>query len=280
MYWPLLEPASALEILAQRMVWSLVFVALIIWRTRAWRAVRAVFASRDQLTVLSFAACAITINWATFIWATNNQHVLEASLGYFITPLVSVLLGVLVLHEALGAVQWAAVGIGTVAIIVLTVNLGRLPWIALALALAFGSYGYLKKRAGVGAVESLAVEASLMALPALATLSVLAARGSLAFGHHGAGHAALLASAGIVTTVPLLLFTAATRRLPLSTVGLIQYLEPVLMFAVGVGIRHEPMPAAMWAGFALVWLALVVLSVAGLRASARVRARGAPTGQP
>jgi chloramphenicol-sensitive protein RarD len=275
LYWPLLEPASAVEILAHRILWSLGFVAVVLWRRRAWRSVRAVLANRRQRTLLTLAAVVISVNWGTYIWGVNSGQVVETSLGYFINPLFTILLGVFLLHETLRRTQWIAVGIASLAIVVLAVDYGRLPWIALVLAASFGTYGYLKKRAAVGAAESLAVETGVLALPALAVLIVLQVQGTLAFAHHSAGNTALLAATGVVTAIPLLFFAAATRRLPLSTVGLLQYLAPVLQFAVGVGIDHEPMPTARWIGFGLVWVALVVLTVDGVRAQRRTAATAA-----
>ncbi len=269
LYWPLLEPASAIEILAHRIVWSLAFVVLLLWRTHGWGSVRAVLAQPEKRTLLALAAVVITVNWGTYIWGVNTGHVVETSLGYFINPLLTILMGVFLLHERLRRTQWVAVGIATLAIVVLTIDYGRLPWIALVLATSFGLYGYFKKRASVGAVESLAVETGTVALPALVTLAILGMQGDLAFGRHGAGNTLLLAASGVVTAIPLLFFAGATRRLPLSVIGLLQYLAPVLQFAVGVGIDHEAMPAARWMGFALVWIALVILTVDGVRAARR-----------
>jgi chloramphenicol-sensitive protein RarD len=265
LYWPLLEPAGAIEILAHRMLWSLAFVVILLWRGRGFPGVRAVLADREKRTLLGCAAVVITFNWGTYIWGVNTGHVIETSLGYFINPLFTILLGVLLLHERLRRVQWVAVGIGSVAIVVLTIDYGRLPWIALVLATSFGLYGYFKKRAAVGAVESLAIETGYMAVPALVTLLVIEARGDLAFAHNGPANTVLLMLTGVITAIPLLFFGAATRRLPLSVIGLLQYLAPVLQFAVGVGIDHEKMSPARWAGFGLVWVALVVLTWDGLR---------------
>ena len=265
LYWPLLEPAGSIEILAHRMIWSLVFMALVLWRRHALAAVRAVFADTRRRNLLTGAALLITVNWGVYIWGVDNGHVVETSLGYFINPLFTILLGVFVLHEKLRPAQWVAVGIASSAIVVLSLDYGRLPWIALVLATSFGLYGFLKKRASVGAVESLAVETGVLAIPALVTLSVIAFDGSLAFGRHSAANTALLVGTGVITAIPLLFFGAATRRLPLTAIGLLQYLAPVLQFAVGVGIRHEPLPPARLTGFALVWLALIILTVDGLR---------------
>jgi chloramphenicol-sensitive protein RarD len=272
LYWPLLKPASAIEILAHRMVWSLGFVAILLFRTRGWTGVRAIMADREKRILLGCAAVVITANWGTYIWGVNTGHVVETSLGYFINPLFTILLGVVLLHERLRRTQWIAVGIASFAIIVLTVNYGRLPWIALVLAISFGLYGYFKKRASVGAVESLAVETGFLALPALATLTVLEFRGDLVFAHHGAGNSVLLVLTGAITAIPLLFFGAAARRLPLTVIGLVQYLAPVLQFLVGVGIDHENMPAARWFGFGLVWIALAVLTIDGVRNQRRAGA--------
>ena len=269
LYWPLLEPAGAIEILTQRMLWSLIVVIVLLQVTHGWDRVRAVLAVPAQRWRLAAAAVFVSVNWGVYIWGVNAGHVVETSLGYFINPLFTILLGVVFLGERLRRVQWVAVGIGAAAIVVLAVDYGRPPWIALILAFSFGMYGYLKKKVSVGAVESLAIETGFMAVPAAVTVAVLAVLGDTTITNHGAGHASLLAATGVVTAVPLLLFGAAARRLPLTTLGLIQYLAPVLQFAVGVGIRHEPLPPARLAGFALVWLALVVLSVDGIRNSRR-----------
>jgi chloramphenicol-sensitive protein RarD len=219
--------------------------------------------------LLILAAAVISVNWCTYIWGVNSGQVVETSLGYFINPLITILLGVFVLRETLRRPQWVAVGIASIAIVVLAVDYGRLPWIALVLAMSFGMYGFFKKRAAVGAAESLAVETGVLALPALTVLLVLQTQGTLVFAHHGGGNTPLLATTGVVTAIPLLFFAAATRRLPLSTVGLLQYLAPVLQFAVGVGIDHEPMPPVRWVGFTLVWIALIVLTVDGIRSQRR-----------
>ncbi|PZS14587.1 MAG: EamA family transporter RarD [Pseudonocardiales bacterium] len=275
LYWPLLEPAGTAEILAQRMAWSLLIMAMILTITRGFGRVRAVLAERRQRNLLTAAAVVVTVNWGTYIYGVNSGHVIETSLGYFINPLFTILLGVFVLGERLRPMQWVAVGIGTVAVLVIAVDHGHPPWIALILATSFGLYGFFKKRAAVGAVESMAIETGAMFLPALIALGVIAAQGNLVFASHGAGNALLLAGTGVVTAVPLLLFAAGTRRLPLSVVGLLQYLAPVLQFSVGVGIRHEALPAAEFAGFALVWVALIVLTVDGLRSQRRTAALAA-----
>jgi chloramphenicol-sensitive protein RarD len=270
LYWPLLEPASADEILAHRIVWSLVVVAvlLLVRRRAAW--FRQL--GRRRLGLLAVAAVLVAVNWLTYIWSVNNEQVVQSSLGYFTNPLVTVLLGVFVLGERLRPTQWTAVGVAAVAVAVLTVDYGGLPWIALVLAFSFAAYGLIKKKADVGAVESLSVETAVLALPAAAFLLALSLRGDATFGREGIGHALLLAGSGLVTAIPLLCFGAAAIRIPLSTIGLLQYLAPGIQLAIGVFVFHEPMPASRLAGFALVWVALVLLTADGLLAARRRRA--------
>ena len=258
MFWPLLRPSGALEILAHRMVWSLAVVLIIHAVLRNWGWLRVL--GRRRLGLLTIAALLVTVNWGVYIWAVNHSHVVETSLGYFINPLVSVALGVLVLGERLRRLQWVAIGIGAVAVLALAVDYGRPPWIALVLAFSFGAYGLVKKTAAVGAVEALSVETGVMFVPALAFLLVLQASGEATFGAQGLGHVLLLVGSGLVTAVPLLCFGAAANRVPLSTVGLLQYLAPVLQFVIGVLVMGEDMPASRLAGFALVWLALALLT--------------------
>ena len=265
LYFPLLEPAGGIEIVAHRVLWSLLFVALLLSVLRRWGQVRAVVRDRRSLLVLTAAAVLIAVNWTVFVYGVNSGHVVETSLGYFINPLVSVLLGVAFFAERLRPLQWVAVGIAAVAVLVLTLDYGRPPWIALALALSFGAYGLMKKLVRVAPVPGLFVETALVGVPALAFLAVLGARGDGSFAGHGAGHALLLASSGVATAGPLLLFAAATRRVPLSTLGVLQYVTPLMQLVIGVWIDGEPMPPARLVGFAIVWVALVVFSVDSLR---------------
>jgi chloramphenicol-sensitive protein RarD len=279
-YWPLVKPAGALEILAHRMVWSGVFVAIVVTFQRKWASVRTLYRQPARLSLLALAAVFVSINWGTYIWGVNHDRVVETSLGYFINPLFTVLLGVLVLGERLRRGQWIALGFGIVAIAVIAIDYGRPPWIAITLAMSFGLYGLIKKKVGAGAVEGFTIETSVQFLPAVLYLSVLGGQGHSTFGHHGFGQAALLVCAGIITGVPLLLFAGATSRLPLTTLGLLQYLAPILQFAFGVLLFHEPMPAARLAGFALVWIALVILSADAVRNQARRRRAAAVTLAP
>jgi chloramphenicol-sensitive protein RarD len=265
LYFPLLEPAGGLEIVAHRVVWSLLFVGLLLSVLRGWGQVRAAFADRHTLGVLALAAVLIVANWLVFVYGVNSGQVVETSLGYFINPLVSVLLGVVVFGERLRRLQWVAVGTAAVAVLVLTVDYGRPPWIALALAGSFGLYGLMKKLVRVEAAPGLFVETVLVVLPAVVVMGVLEFRGSGAFGHAGTGNALLLVGSGIATAIPLLLFAAAARRVPLSTVGLLQYVNPLMQLVIAVFVFSEPLPPARLAGFAIVWLALAVFTVDSLR---------------
>jgi len=271
LYWPLLAPASATEILTHRLLWSLVLVVAVLAVRRNWSWLRPLLRTPRRLALLAAAATIITVNWGVYIWAVNSGHVVETALGYFINPLVTVLLGVCVLQERLRPAQWAAVGLGTVAVAVLTIGYGRLPWIALTLAFSFALYGLIKKTARVGAVESLTVETAVMFVPALAYLAFLSGMGQSTFGEGPVSHSVLLAGAGVVTAVPLLCFGAAAIRVPLTTIGLLQYLAPVLQFLIGVLVLREPMPPERLAGFAIVWLALAVLTADALRQARAAR---------
>lgn len=259
LYWPLLEPAGAVEILSHRVVWSLVFVGVLLLVVR--RAPGGLPRDRRRLSLLAVASVVIAVNWGLYIWGVNHDHVVETSLGYFVNPLVTVALGVVVLGERLRAVQWSAVGVAAVGVVVLTVEAGRPPWIALTLAASFGTYGLVKKVVGVGAVEGLVVETAILAPLALGYLLAVGATGSGTFTSHGAGHTLLLVGAGPVTALPLLAFAGAAATVPLSRLGLMQYLTPTMQFLLGVFVRHEPLGPGRLAGFALVWVALAMFTV-------------------
>jgi chloramphenicol-sensitive protein RarD len=265
LYWPLLEPAGAMEILASRMLWSLVTVVLVLAVQRRWSWAAGLRRDRRRMLLLLGAAALISVNWGTYIWAVNAGHVIDASLGYFLNPLVTVVFGVLVLREKLRPAQWTAVGVGGAAMLELALGAGHLPWIALVLACSFGTYGLLKKLAAVAALESMAVESGFQFLPALGYLAFLQANGTAAYGHAAWHVTLLLTLAGAVTLVPLLLFAGATNRLPLSTIGLLQFLAPILQLLCGVVVMHETVPGSEWIGFAIVWIALVILTWDGLR---------------
>lgn len=265
LYWPLLEPSIPLEILSHRIIWSALAMALVVLLARKGPALRTLVRDRTRLAWLAVAAVVVSCNWLVYIWGVNSGRVVETSLGYFINPLVTVLLGVLVLGERLRPLQWASLGVAVVAVLVLTLDYGRLPWIALALALTFGTYGLAKKQADAGASESLALETGLLAPLALGFVLVLASRGESTFGNEGWLHLVLLVCAGLITALPLALFGAAATRLSMVSLGLLQYLTPILQFLIGVLVFREEMPAGRWAGFVLVWTALVLLTFETVR---------------
>jgi chloramphenicol-sensitive protein RarD len=278
LFWPLVAEATALELLAQRVVWGLVVAVVLLLATvpRGWWAR---IGTRRNLAMLALAAATISVNWGLYIWGVNHGHVVETALGYYINPILSILLGVVLLHERLGAVQWAAVGLAAVAVLVLTVDYGHPPWIALTLAVSFATYGFLKKKVNGGAVETLTIESAFLLVPAVAYLVYLQTVGQLTFGHLGVGHSLLLMATGLVTAVPLLFFAAASTRVPLSTLGLIQYVAPTAQFLLGVWYFHEDMSTARWFGFGCVWAALMMLTLGGI-AQAGVNRRARTVAEP
>ena len=277
LYWPLLRPAAAVEILAHRVVWSLALLGGILALTGGFRWIRTL--GRRRAGLLGLAAILISVNWGMFIYGVNTDQVVETSLGYFINPLVTVALAVGLLGERLRRHQLIAVAIATVAVLVLTVDYGRPPWIALTLAFSFALYGLVKKRADVDGIRSLAVETSFLIAPALGYLLWLGATGDGTFTSEGPGHTALLMAGGIATAVPLMLFGVAAIRVPLTTLGLLQYIAPTIQFLIGVLAYGEPMPASRLIGFALVWVALSLFTVDAVRATraaTRVREAAGP----
>ncbi|NBY16083.1 MAG: EamA family transporter RarD [Actinobacteria bacterium] len=257
-YWPHLQPATPLEILAHRIVWSLLFLAILC--RRKIPKIKAIFQDSRTAKLLVLASCLISVNWGLFIWASVTKHLLDSSLGYFITPLLSVGLGVFFLKERLRNLQWVAIAIAASAVIYLTVSVGAPPWLALALAFSFGIYGYVKKLANVPAIESLAIETLILAPVALSYLVWLEVTGSGTFGHRGLSHTVWLATSGIVTAVPLMLFGAATIRVPLSTMGMLQYLGPSLQYLIGLQVFHEAMPDSRFVSFVVTWLAIAIFT--------------------
>ncbi|MFI6662368.1 EamA family transporter RarD [Streptomyces sp. NPDC050523] len=270
LFWPLLKPAGAVEILAHRMAWSLAFVAVALVVTRRWAWAGELLRQPRRLGLVAVAAAVITVNWGVYIWSVNSGHVVEASLGYFINPLVTIAMGVLLLKERLRPVQWVAVATGFAAVVVLTVGYGQLPWISLTLAFSFATYGLVKKKVALGGMESLAAETAIQFVPAVGYLLWLSSQGRSTFATQGVGHGALLAATGVVTALPLVCFGAAAIRVPLSTLGLLQYLAPVFQFLLGILYFHEAMPVERWAGFGLVWVALCLLSFDAWRAARRL----------
>lgn len=276
LYFHLLRPAGPWEILAHRIIWTLLICGVVLLVLRDLRWLAALVRRPRRLAAVALAGALIATNWAIYTWAVLSGHVTEAALGYFLNPLVTVALGVIILRERLRRMQWVAVGIGTLAAVYLTFDYGTPPWVSLALAFSFATYSLLKNRLGVSLapLQSLAGE-SLTILPVAVIILVWLDRtGGTTFGGHGGLHTALLVSTGVATAVPLLLFAAAAARVPLSTIGLLQFLTPVLQLLTGVLLLGEVLPASRWAGFAMVWVALVVLSidmVAQVRRSRRTR---------
>lgn len=272
-FFPLLKPAGAVEILAHRIVWGFLFLVVVVAAVHRLRDLRAI-AGRTWL-LLALASALISVNWLIYVYAVNNGHVVDAALGYFINPLVTVLLGVVVFRERLNRAQGTALVIAVVAVVVLTVQVGAPPYIGLGLALSFALYGAVKKVVPVDPRVSVGIETALAAPFALGYLIVLQAGGHAAFVGHGAGHVVLLVLAGVLTAVPLLLFAAAAQRLPLVTMGLLFYMTPIMQLSWGVLVGHEPMPIARWLGFALIWLALAVFTVDAVFRSRSARATAA-----
>jgi chloramphenicol-sensitive protein RarD len=276
-YFVLLHPSGPVEIVAWRIFLSLLFCLAILLVLR--RVKRAFGLLKNGQTVLWSLAAAglILVNWSFYVYASLNQLIVEAALGYFINPLVTVGLGVILLKETLRPAQWAALGLALVAVVVLAVGYGQVPVIALILAFSFGFYGYVKNRLGPGvkSIDSLSLETMWLTPLAIGVLVWLYLSGGITLGTISATHTTLLLSAGAVTSIPLLLFGAAVRRLPLSIIGLMQYIAPILQFLFGVVLMSEPMPLERWIGFGLVWVALVILSADALRAR-KIRLHSAP----
>lgn len=273
LYFVALAPTGSWEVVAWRVVLSLVFCALLLTVTRGWARFVAVLRRPRLALLMGLAGVLIYVNWQVFVIATQSDQVLEASLGYFINPITTVLLAVLVLHEKVRVLQWTAIGVAAVAVILIIVAYGRVPWYALALTASFGVYGLVKKQVGgtVDAISGLALETLWLAPIAIAQLGIIAATTGITLGTAGTWHTILLLSAGAVTAIPLLLFAAGSSRVPLATMGMLQFAGPILQFIVGVAILHEPMPASRWIGFAMVWVACILLTIDQIRHSRRPR---------
>ncbi|MBH0053341.1 EamA family transporter RarD [Salinibacterium sp. SWN139] len=268
-----LKESGAIEIVAWRIVLSLVFCAALLVVTRGYARVMAIVRDRRTFWMLGLGGAFVVVNWLIYVYASLNGHIVEAALGYFTNPIVTVLLGVLVLRERLRPLQWVALAISALAVLVLAIGYGSFPWIALGLAFSFGLYGLVKKSVGpkADAVGGLAVETAFLTPVAIVILLVLAANGQLAAGTAGPGHLTLTLFLGAITAIPLILFAAAARRLPLTYMGLAQYLAPILQLIVGVFVFHEAMPPERWLGFAIVWIALAILTYDLFRHSSRTR---------
>lgn len=275
-YFKWVDAVHPLEILAHRIVWSVVVLALLITLTRGWGAMRQIVGHRRSLLFLLATTCLIAANWYMFIWAVTRDHMVEASLGYFINPLVNVLLGFFFLGEHLRKVEWISVAIAGVAVLWLTFGAGVFPWISLALALSFGSYGLLRKIAGVASIGALAVETAFLLPLAAGYLAIRAREGTLAFGHVSTGLDLLLLAAGPFTALPLLWFASAVRRLRLATIGLLQYIAPTIQFTLAVAVYREPFDQARMVAFALIWLAIAIYSADNFHKRGVARASRAP----
>ena len=269
LYWPLLQPASPLEIVSHRAVWTLVFCLIVLALAKQLHSTIAIVKKPKIMAGLFLTTILVSINWLTYIWATNNGHVVEAALGYYINPLIIIAFGVLLLREKMRPLQWLAVGIAAVGVAILTFDYGRLPWVAISLALSWGTYGLVKKKLDLGALNGLAIETLISFIPYVGYLIYLGNQGTGQFGQ-SPGLTVLLISAGAVTAIPLLLFNGSTTRLPYSTIGLLQYITPTIQFSIGVWVRHEDMPAARWIGFLVIWLALAALATDLVRSSRTV----------
>jgi chloramphenicol-sensitive protein RarD len=273
LYWPLLKPANSFEIVAHRAIWTLVFCSVVLLFSKKFRSTLALLKSKHNFVRLTFSTIFISGNWLIYVWGVNHGHVVECALGYYINPLVMVLFGVVLLKEKMRRLQWVAVAIAAVGVLILALDYGHFPWVALGLTFSWGSYGLTKKKLGLGGLEGIMLETLLSAIPYGAYLLVLAHNGTGQFGHHPR-ITVLLMCAGIVTAVPLLLFNNSVNQLPYTLIGLFQYIVPTVQFLIGVFKDHEKMTSGRWMGFAIVWIALITLGV-DLVQSGRNQSRGA-----
>jgi chloramphenicol-sensitive protein RarD len=259
-YWKLLQQVPALQVIGHRIGWSFILLIAFIWLTKQWNDFRSAALTSKNIVIYSIAAVLLTINWLVYVWGVNAGFIVETSLGYFINPLLSVLLGVIFLRERLRPVQWIPVALAAAGVLYLTLAYGRLPWIALTLAFTFGFYGFVKKLAPLGSLYGLTLETGIVFPIALIYLAVVEFTNSGAFLHDSALIDILLIGAGLVTTIPLLMFASAAKQIPLTVVGILQYIAPTLQFLIGVLIYHEPFDQSRLVGFGLVWLALILFS--------------------
>ena len=269
LYFKAIQQVSALQILAHRIAWGFVFTLAVVLVLRQWKEFRASIFNRRTFLIYAGASVVLGINWFTYVWAVITNHVVESSLGYFINPIVSVLLGVIFLRERLRTFQWVAISMVTAGVVYLTITFGQLPWISLVLAVTFGFYGLLKKIAPLGALHGITLETAVLTIPSLVYLLIVNANGTGTFGHSTPLLDFLLVLSGPVTAIPLLLFATGARRIPLTTIGLLQYIAPTLQFLLGVLVFHEPFDQTRLIGFMIIWLALVLFSVENLLARRR-----------
>jgi chloramphenicol-sensitive protein RarD len=262
-YWKALAGISSLQLICHRIVWSFLLLVALLARSQEFRSVWQAMRSRRTAGIYTVAAIAIASNWLIFVWAVNSNQIVQISLGYFINPLLSVVFGTLVFHERLRPLQWMSVAIAAAGVVYLTVALDALPWIALSLAATFGTYALLKKLAPLGAVQGLTFETGILFIPAALYLIVQDVAGRGAFTHAGLLRNVLMLGAGPVTTLPLLMFAAGVRRIPLSLVGMLQYINPTLQITLGVMLYEEPFTRIQLVGFGLVWTALALFAAEG-----------------
>jgi len=262
-YWKWLHHVPAIELIGHRIGWSFILLMIVIFASKQWTKLRSTLTWR-VLGVYLVAGVLLSFNWLIYVWGVNSEHVVETSLGYFINPLFSVLLGMIFLKERLRALQWVPIGLAASGVIYLTWTYGSLPWIALSLAFSFGLYGLVKKKSPLGSLYGLTLETGLVFIPALGYLIYVESIGQGAFGHTGVVSDLLMIGAGVVTTIPLLMFASATKRIPLTMVGIMQYIAPTLQFLLGVLIYKEPFSTTSLIGFSMVWIALIVFWVEGV----------------
>ena len=276
-YWKWLEAVPAIQIISHRVIWSFVLLALIVFVTRQWRAFRSAAIKPRIMLIYLVSAILLSINWLTYVWAVNAGFVVESSLGYFINPLLSVLLGVVFLREKLRPWQWLPIGLAAIGVVYVAFSYGQFPWIALTLAFSFGLYGLVKKMAPLGSLYGLTLETGLLFLPAVLFLLVMEGQGQGAFLHSPPTADLLMAGAGVVTTIPLLMFASAVQRIPLSMVGILQYITPTVQYLLGVFLYHEPFNLSLLIGFSIVWLALIIFWGESYLASRKLRSLPAVT---
>lgn len=275
-YWKLIQAVPSLQILMHRMVWSLLFLLIILAYKKNWGWIHAAVRDKKTMTLYTGAALFLSVNWGVYIWAVNAGYIVETSLGYFINPLVSVFFGTLFFGEKLRLWQWASIGIAAFGVVYLAVDYGRLPWIALVLAFSFAIYGVLKKQAPLGSFEGLTLETAVLFLPALGYLIYVQAIGTGAIGQVSTTEHILLALTGIATATPLIFFSAAAPRIPLSTIGILQYMAPTIQFIIGIFIYNETFTFSRFIGFAIIWFALAIFTAEGF--SHRRQQKLAPSG--
>ena len=258
LYWPVLKPATPLEMVSHRAVWSLVFCVIALAIAHQLKSTFALMISPGVFWRFTLAAALISVNWITYIWAVNHEQIVEASLGYYMQPILLVLMGILAFGEEMRKIQWISFIVATIGVVILTIDYGRPPWISFALAFSWSSYSYVMKKINLGSLQGLAIETLISSVFYGSYLIWIGQKGEGQFGH-GVGLTLLLIGAGAVTAIPLLLFNGATLRIPFTTIGLLQYLTPTIQFMLAVFLRHEPMPSARWLGFVFIWTALIVL---------------------